>query len=66
MLAERELWACAQQVLRQHKDGVDDYIADRITALATAGDSAGIVTWKAIAHRVDQLRDQHGADKARH
>ena len=66
MISERELWACAQQVLRQHGDGADLFLAERVAALAVAGDSGGVLTWKAIADRVDQLRDRQGKDKARH
>lgn len=66
MISERELWACAQQVLQQHKDGVDLFIAERVAALAVAGDAEGVLTWTAIADRLDQLRDTHGTSKPRH
>jgi len=53
---DRELWACALQVERQHGDDAPRFVAERIGALAVAGDQAGVATWKAIAWRLDQLR----------
>lgn len=55
MLSDRELWACATEVLRQHGDKAPVMVAERIVALALAGDAAGIETWKSIAARLDQL-----------
>jgi len=53
---DRELWACALQVERQHGDDAPRFVAERIGALAVAGDQDGVTTWKAIAQRLDQLR----------
>jgi hypothetical protein len=55
-LLERELWACALEVVKQHGDAAPKHIAERIGALALAGDVAGIKAWKGIAAKVDQLR----------
>lgn len=52
-----ELWACAQQVIKQHGAKAPTHVASRIGDLATAGDMDGVDTWKAIAARVDQLMD---------
>ena len=52
---DRELWACALQVERQHGDDAPRFVAERIGALAVAGDQDGVTTWKAIAQRLDQL-----------
>ena len=57
LLNDWELWACAQQVLTQYGARAPLHIANRIGELATAGDSAGVEAWKAIAERVDQLMD---------
>lgn len=57
LLDDWELWACAQQVLKQHGARAPLHIANRIGELATAGDRAGVEAWKAIAARVDQLMD---------
>jgi len=53
---DRELLACALQVERQHGDDAPRFVAERIGALAVAGDQEGIATWKSIARRLDQLR----------
>jgi len=58
VLTDKELWACAMEVQRQHGEQAPVFIAERIGALAlAAGDEAGIATWKAIAARYDQLRE---------
>jgi len=61
-----ELWACANRVLQHHGAGVDHVIAERIAALAAAGDAAGTKAWLAIADRVDQLRRSDGQERTRH
>jgi len=53
---DRELWACAPQVERQHGEDAPRFVAERIGALAVAKDEEGIATWRAIARRLDQLR----------
>lgn len=61
-ITEWEMWACAQQVLTQHQDGADEFVAERIASLRTAGDTKGIATWLAIADRLNQLKrnSSHG------
>ncbi|WP_066807087.1 DUF6961 family protein [Sphingomonas asaccharolytica] len=59
-LPEWELWACALAIERQYGDDAPRHIAERISALAIAGDEAGVETWKAIANRYDQLSPDHG------
>jgi len=56
-LSDWELWACAQQVIKQHGAKAPAHVASRIGELATAGDVDGVQTWQAIAERVDQLMD---------
>jgi hypothetical protein len=55
MISDRELWACANQVLQQHGDRAPVFVAERIGALALAGDEAGVAAWRAIATRMDRL-----------
>lgn len=55
MLTDRELWACANQVVQIHGDKSPLFIAEQIGALALAGDDEGIDTWKAIAQRLASL-----------
>jgi hypothetical protein len=66
LISERELWACADQVLEQYKANADRFVAERVAALAAAGDAEGVATWRAIATRLDQLRDTAGALMVRH
>lgn len=60
-LTDRELWACALEVQRQHGKRAPIHVAERIGALVLAGDAAGVATWKAIAARLDQLRAGQGS-----
>lgn len=57
MTPERELWACALLVEREHGKDADAFIAERVTILARGGDMAGVERWRAIADKLDQLRD---------
>lgn len=52
---EQQLWACALAIERQHGVRAPVFVAERIGALALAGDAAGVARWKAIAARIDQL-----------
>jgi hypothetical protein len=56
-LDDWELWACAQQVIKQHGAKAPLHVATRIGELATAGDMDGVEAWRAIAGKVDQLMD---------
>jgi hypothetical protein len=56
-ISDWELWACAQAVLKQHGARAADHAAERIAALETAGDEAGVRTWRGIATRIEQLSD---------
>ena len=60
MISDRELWACAQQVLNHHGPDADAFIRDRLSALSASGDEAGTRIWLAIADRIDRLRDTEG------
>jgi hypothetical protein len=55
VLTDWELWAVASHVRRQHRDGASLFVAERIGALALAGDAAGVETWKEVARRLVQL-----------
>jgi len=55
LTSERHPWACANRVLSQHGDSAPIFVAQRIGALAVAGDQAGVDVWKAIAVRMDLL-----------
>lgn len=55
MLTDWELWAVANHVLCAHRDQTPRFVAERIGALALAGDADGVATWKEIARRMVQL-----------
>jgi hypothetical protein len=55
VLADWELWAAANMVLKQHGERAPVFVAERIGALALEGDMAGVETWKAIARRIVDL-----------
>src|SRR3546814_4758242 len=52
---EQERWAEALAVHRRHGESAPLFVAERIGALALAGDVAGIRRWREIAARLDQL-----------
>lgn len=56
MTDEQHLWACALEIERQHGTDAEAVVAERMGALAIAGDWAGVARWKAIATRLNQLR----------
>jgi hypothetical protein len=66
MISDHELWACANYVLNHHGPDVDRFIAERMSALAAAGDHAGTQAWSAIAERVDRLRQMPPPQQFRH
>ncbi|MGN6277700.1 MAG: DUF6961 family protein [Sphingomonas sp.] len=56
MTPEQERWAEALAIERQHGEDAPQFIAERIGALALAGDQEGIERWKAIATKLDEIR----------
>ena len=57
MTPERERWAEALKIEQVHGDSAPAWIAERIGALALAGDGAGVERLRQIAARLDQLHD---------
>lgn len=53
--SDKELWACASQVLKMHGDDAPRHVAERIGELALQGDAEGVATWKEIARRLSEL-----------
>lgn len=52
---ERHVWACALAIERQYGGRAPLHVAERIGALALAGDAEGVLMWKAIAARLALL-----------
>ncbi len=55
MTIDQERWAEAAMVLRQQGSNAHVFVAERIGALAIAGDQAGVDRWKEIARRLQRL-----------
>lgn len=55
---EQHLWACAVAIERQHGARAPVFVAERIGALALAGDAKGVDRWTAIAARMARLMPQ--------
>lgn len=55
MISDWELWACADELLRQYGAAAASHAAERCTALKAAGDGDGHRTWVAIGHRLEEL-----------
>ena len=60
MEGERDLWACASEMIRRHGREARAHAIARVSELATAGDDEGVLIWKLIAHRVAQLQKDPG------
>jgi hypothetical protein len=56
MTEDQERWAEALAVERQFGDLAYVFVEKRISDLVTAGHTAGVERWKAIASRLDQLK----------
>lgn len=63
MPPDQERWAEALAIKRWKGVDAPRYVAERIGALALAGDAAGVARFREIAGRLDALRE--GASAAR-
>lgn len=55
MTPEKERWAEALAVDRQHGDKAFDFVARRVQELALRGDEAGMARWLETAGHLDAL-----------
>jgi hypothetical protein len=55
VLAEWELWACAQHYIKRHLDDAPIHAAMRADELLAQGDLEGAKTFQAIVRRINQL-----------
>jgi hypothetical protein len=55
MLSEWELWACANQQVKQHGRGALTKAGQRLLELEVAGDVEGHITWTLILKRIVKL-----------
>ncbi|ATE65514.1 DUF6961 family protein [Rhizorhabdus dicambivorans] len=57
MIEEREIWACAHQVMRQYSDVAWFHAAQRADELLAGGDQEGCRTWTRILKRIEELEN---------
>jgi hypothetical protein len=55
MLSEWELWACANETIKQHGFDAPIHAAMRADKLLEAGDMDGATNWRAIVTRINEL-----------
>ena len=55
LTVEQERWAEALTILRQHGSDAPRWVAERVGALALAGDVAGVGRFADIAERMEQV-----------
>jgi hypothetical protein len=56
MTPAHERWAEALALQQRYGEHAATHIAERVRALAMAGEEAGVARWREIAARFDQLR----------
>lgn len=54
-ISDKELWACANHVFEQFGEEGLAHIRERIKTLTEAADAGGVLAWRSIADRYDQL-----------
>jgi ribosome assembly protein YihI (activator of Der GTPase) len=55
ILSDWELWACANEQLKQHGENASIFAAMRADELLEAGDQDGVHNWLLIIDRIEQL-----------
>jgi hypothetical protein len=60
-VSEWELWACAQETIRQHGEKAAGHATARIETLEAQGATRGAVTWRLIRDRIAQLQEEPAA-----
>ncbi len=58
VLSDWELWACANEYIRQHGFDAPIHAAMRADELLENGDYDGARNWRLIVHRINQLITQ--------
>lgn len=57
MTVEQERWAEALAVMKEHGEGTNAFLAERVATLARSGNLAGVRRWWEIAQCCDRLRN---------
>lgn len=62
MTRDQELWGVASMMLNRHGQDAPVKVAERLGALAMAGEAEGVAMWQDVARRLQALMaDQHHA-----
>ncbi|WP_311270680.1 DUF6961 family protein [Sphingobium sp. WCS2017Hpa-17] len=62
MTRDQELWGVASMMLNRHGQDAPVKVAERLGALAVAGEAEGVAMWQEVARRLQALMaDQHHA-----
>lgn len=62
MTRDQELWGVASMMLNRHGQDAPVKVAERLGALAVAGEAEGVTMWQEVARRLHALiADQHHA-----
>lgn len=56
---DKEIWACALQVIKQYRDVAWFHAAQRADELYEAGDYEGSQTWLRILRRIEALEAEN-------
>ena len=59
MLSDKELWAVATYLEQRLGDRAAFFITERMVTLAEQGDDKGVMMWKGVSDRCDQLRARY-------
>jgi hypothetical protein len=54
-ISDWELWACAQEMIRQHGADAAVHAAMKADALQFEGEQEGAAIWQRIVHRISRL-----------
>ena len=57
-ISEREIWACAAEVMRRHGEAAASHAAGRAEELLEKSDRAGNRTWLRILRRIEDLENR--------
>jgi hypothetical protein len=60
MTVERDIWAMALWVEKNHGGDGERFIAERIKSNAIIGAHAGVAVWRAVKERLQLLREGSG------
>lgn len=58
MISDWEIWACANEAIRQHGADAPIFAAMRADELFEQGDDDGARTWRLIVDRIGRLLDE--------